>query len=291
MNCEKLKKALQEDQQSQGAHPQETESFEIPLNPGTPAPEPEKEVPAPQPVPDGALAEMSGQLKALTQAVSALEQRLADREPAPEPLQPLMEKLDRSDRQLAQCLRENASFQVQVRQGMQHDLDVLQKQVSGEQFTPLLKEIAQVYSEYQFLLEEESLSGKARSSLQSLFDTLEDLLLDYDAEVQRTGIGQVRPARTCRIAEKHPTGDESLHNTIAACHKPGVVRGRLVLAPEVVDVYVYDESLKPAAPAPEDTPAEEPAPAAEDAPAGEPAPTAEEAPAGEPAPAAQAAPV
>ena len=79
----------------------------------------------------------------------------------------VVEKMDRNDRQLTQDLRENAAFRVQVRQGMQHDLDELKEQLSGEQFNPILKEIATVYSEYQVLLEED-LSPRARKNLMAL---------------------------------------------------------------------------------------------------------------------------
>lgn len=165
----------------------------------------------------------------------------------------VVEKLDRNDRQLTQDLRENATFRVQVRQGMQHDLDELKEQLSGEQFNPILKEIATVYSEYQVLLEED-LPPRARKNLLSLFEQLEDILDDYGAEVLRSEVGSVRRTRSCKIINKVMTGDSELHNTIVASRKPGVVRGQMVLYQELVDVYVYDPNL-PAAQ--EETPVED----------------------------------
>lgn len=154
----------------------------------------------------------------------------------------VVEKLDRNDRQLTQDLRENANFRIQVRQGMQHDLDELKAQQSGEQFNPILKEIATIYSEYQVLLDEE-LPHRARKNLMALFEQLEDLLADYDAEVFRSEVGSVRQTRSCKIVNKVPTANSELHNTIVASRKPGVVRGRMVLYQELVDVYVYDSTL------------------------------------------------
>ena len=165
----------------------------------------------------------------------------------------LAEKLDRNDRQLTQDLRENATFRVQVRQGMQHDLDELKEQLSGEQFNPILKEIATVYSEYQVLLEEE-LSPRARNNLLALFEQLEDILDDYGAEVVRSEIGSVRKTRSCKIINKVMTGNSELHNTIVMSRKPGIVRGQMVLYQELVDVYVYDPNLPTTQ---EDNPAEE----------------------------------
>jgi len=158
-------------------------------------------------------------------------------------LQSVIEKQEKNDRQLTQTLRDNATFQIQVRQGMQRDLDSLKEQMNGEQFNPLLKEIASVYVEYQTLLDDESISDRSRKNLHALFEQLEDMLSDYDAEVCRSEVGSVRQTRTCKIIEKIPTGDQEKHNTIAASRKPGVVRGRSVLYPEFVDVFVFDPSL------------------------------------------------
>lgn len=157
----------------------------------------------------------------------------------------VVEKLDRNDRQLTQDLRENANFRIQVRQGMQHDLDELKAQQSGEQFNPILKEIATIYSEYQVLLDEE-LPPRARKNLMALFEQLEDLLADYDAEVVRSEVGSVRQTRSCKIVNKVPTANSELHNTIVISRKPGVMRGRMVLYQELVDVYIFDSTLSAA---------------------------------------------
>lgn len=159
-------------------------------------------------------------------------------------LQAVAEKQDRNDRQIAQTLRENANFQIQVRQGMQHDLDELKAQSNGEQFNPILKEIATLYVEYHSLLEEQ-LESRVSKNLMAMFEQMADLLADYEAEVCRTPVGEVRQTRICKVVKKIPTGDKKLHNTVANSRKPGVVRGRTVLYPEFVDVYVYDSALEP----------------------------------------------
>ena len=160
-------------------------------------------------------------------------------------LQKVLEKQESNDRQLVRYLRENANFQVQVRQQMQGDLDELREQQSGALFNPMLKEIASMYADYQMLLEDEGMSQKTRKNLLALFGQMEDLLLDYDAEVCASKVGEERPKHRCRIITQIPTGDKSKHNTIARSRKPGVMRGRLVLAHEFVDVYVYDPNLDP----------------------------------------------
>lgn len=155
----------------------------------------------------------------------------------------VLEAQERGERRLAQALRENADFQIQVRRGMQQDLDALRKQQEGEQFTPLLREIASIYVEYRALLDCGELPERHRKNLRALFDQLEDLLAEYGAQICRTETGAERPARTCRIAAKLPTGDRDKHNTVAVSRKPGVLRGSTVLYPELADVFVYDPSL------------------------------------------------
>lgn len=161
-------------------------------------------------------------------------------------IQSILDRQDRNDRQLAQALRENANFQVQVRQGMQKDLDTLKEQLAGEQYDDLLKEVASAYAEYQFLLKDENMPERSRKNLQALFDQLEELLEEYGAAVSRSEEGSVRQTRTTKIIEKVPTGQKEKHNTVAKSRKPGVVRDRVVLCPEYVDVFVYDPALEAA---------------------------------------------
>ena len=158
-------------------------------------------------------------------------------------LQDIFMKQEYNSKKLMQSLRENAIFQSQVREGMQSDLNELKKQVSGEQFTPILKEIATTYVEFQSILDDETISGPSRKNLRALFEQLEDILSDYGAEVFRSEIGSLRQTKTCKVIEKIPTGQQEKHNTIAKSRKPGVVRDRLVLYPEFVDVFVYDPAL------------------------------------------------
>lgn len=155
----------------------------------------------------------------------------------------IAEKQDRNDRQLSQTLRENANFQIQVRQGMQRDIDTFKEQQSGEQFNPILKEIALMYVEYQGLLEDDGISDLSRKNLKALFEQLEDLLVDYGSEISRSEVGTVRQTRSTKIIGKVPTGDQSKHNTVAVSRKPGVLRGSTVLYPEFVDVFIYDPSI------------------------------------------------
>ena len=209
---------------------------------------------------DAARTRLEGMLSAGTrQAEPQADPDLGDKlQKMQELLESIGARQERNDRQLSQCLRENANFQVQVRQGMQRDMEKMRSQLDGSIFNSLLKEIATVYVEYgQMLLKDASIQGTARKNLMMMFSQLEDLLTDYDAEVQQSEVGEVRKGRSTKVIEKVPTGDQTLHNTVALSRRPGVVKDRIVLYPEYVDVYVYDPNL----PAPVEEPAQpEPTP-------------------------------
>lgn len=171
---------------------------------------------------------------------SSMEERMKALEAA---VELIGTKQDRNDRQIAQTLRENANFQIQVRQGMQKDIEELREQQNGEHFNPILKMISQVYAEYQIVFEDSGLSDKTKKNLKSLFSELEEILEEYEAEVVVSEEGSERKPRVSKIIEKVATGEKEKHNTIARSRKPGVIKGKMVLYPEFVDVYVYDESL------------------------------------------------
>lgn len=177
---------------------------------------------------------------------------------------------DRNDRQITQTLRENANFQIQVRQGMQKELDTYKKIDSKEVFVPVLETLASVYIEYQTIFQKkmknslevaldsgfdaaeeikekwESMSKdmeEMKKSLEFLLDDIKEILEDNGAEIIQSKVGEKRKARLCKIMQKIPTADREKHNTIAKSIREGVVLGRQILCNEYVDVYVYDENL------------------------------------------------
>ncbi len=155
-------------------------------------------------------------------------------------LEKILELQQKNSRQLVQSLRENVNFQNQVRLGMQKELDVLKEQQRGEQFTPILKAIAAVCVEYRKMLTDESISRRTRRTLKLLFEELEDILSEYDAEVFTSAVGESRRPLLTKIVSTVTTGDKTLHNKIARSRRPGVTRNGRPLYREFVDVYVYD---------------------------------------------------
>ena len=155
----------------------------------------------------------------------------------------ILEQQDRNSRQLTQVLRENVNFQNQVRQGMYDELENLKEDQRGEQFTPILKAVAAICVEYRSLLNDESISKKGRRTLQLLFDELEDILSEYDAEIFHSRKGSQRKPLLTKIINTIATDNQKLHNTIAKSRRAGVIRNGRPLYREFVDVYVFDSTL------------------------------------------------
>ncbi len=156
----------------------------------------------------------------------------------------ILESQDKNARQLTQVLRENINFQNQVRQGMYAELEALKEEKRGEQFTPILKSIAAACVEYQTLLGDETISTKGRRTLNLLFDELEDILAEYDAEIFHSQQGETRRPLLTKVINTISTDDKNLHNTIAKSRRAGVIRNGRPLYREYVDVFVYDSTLE-----------------------------------------------
>lgn len=162
---------------------------------------------------------------------------------AEEMLKDVYEEQKKISRRLIQVLRENVNFQNQVRGGMQEELEIFREQQRGEQFTPILKAIAAVCVEYRTLLDDENIIGRSRRKLQLLFDELEDILADYDAEVFSSMKGEPRRALLTKVINTVSTANVELHNKVARSRRPGVIRNGRPLYREYVDVYVFDAAL------------------------------------------------
>ena len=157
-------------------------------------------------------------------------------------LEKILDLQQKNSRQLVQSLRENMNFQNQVRLGMQRELETLKEQQRGEQFTPILKAVAAVCVEYRKMLTDESISRRTRRTLKFMFDELEEILSEYDAEIFTSEVGEPRRPLLTKIVNTVATGNKSLHNTIAQSRRPGVMRNGRTLYREFVDVYVYDSN-------------------------------------------------
>lgn len=142
-----------------------------------------------------------------------------------------------------QTLKENANFQIQVRQNMQKELEDAKKKLSGDIFIPLLKEVAELYVEWQdvlFDLEE----GVTKRKVAGVFEVLQEILEEYGCEFGTSQINSKRRPKYSKLKNKVLTGIKEKHETVAKSHNSWIVKEPFVLYPEYVDVYVYDATLK-----------------------------------------------
>ena len=148
--------------------------------------------------------------------------------------------LVKQQQMLASALRENASFQVQVRGEMLRELENYRKLHSGEALIPPLKAIAQLYCDHYSLTQEpcEDLLGK---KISYLFDDLIELLEEYEVKMARTEPCGERSLRLSAAKKSLPTDNRALHGKVAYSHNPSFTLGQTVLVREQVDVYVYQE--------------------------------------------------
>lgn len=177
-----------------------------------------------------------------TQSEINAEENSSEQNQLAETLDKILELQSKNSRQLEQALRESIAFHNQVRIGMQKELETLKEQQRGEEFTPILKSVATVCVEYRKLLADESIPRRIRRTLRLMFDELEDILAEYDAEVFTSEIGEQRRPLLTKIVNTIATGNKNLHNTIAQSRRPGVIRNGRPLYREFVDVYVYDSN-------------------------------------------------
>lgn len=154
--------------------------------------------------------------------------------------------LVKQQQMLASTLRENASFQVQVRGEMLRELEVFRKQHSGDALIPLLKAVAQLYCDHYSLTQEpcEDLLGR---KIKYLFEDLLELLEEYEVKIARTEPCGERSLRLSAASNTLPTDNHDLHGKVAYSHNPSFTLGQTVLVREQVDVYIYQEpaQMKP----------------------------------------------
>ena len=145
------------------------------------------------------------------------------------------------EQKVIQTLRENSNFQIQVRQNMQKELEDAKKKLSGDIFIPLLKEISELYVEWQDVLNDME-DGVAKRKVRGVFEVLEEILEEYGCDFGISETDSKRRTKYSKLKNKIPTGCKEKHETIAKSYNPWIVKEPFVLYPEYVDVYVYDPS-------------------------------------------------
>lgn len=143
---------------------------------------------------------------------------------------------------VVQTLKENANFQIQVRQNMQKELEEAKKKLSGDIFIPILKQIAELYIEWRDVLDEME-DGVTKRKVAGVFESLQEILEEYGCDFGCSTVDSKRKPKYSKLKEKVFTADKSKHETVAKSHNPWIVKEPFVLYPEYVDVYVFNSEL------------------------------------------------
>ncbi len=126
---------------------------------------------------------------------------------------------------------------------MQEELDKYHEIDREKVFDDILKEIAQIYCNNEMLLSM-SEDTKVSKAIHNLFKDIEQFLDDHGVFIQKSAVGDKR-SRFCQVAERIPTEDEGLHDTVAASRATGFSTEKRAIIKEVVDVYIYKEPAEP----------------------------------------------
>lgn len=105
---------------------------------------------------------------------------------------------------------------------MQKDFEEAKKKLSGDIFIPLLKEIAELYIEWQDVLDDME-QGVAKRKVGGIFETLKEILEENGCEFGTSDIDTKRRPKYSKLKDKVLTGEKERHETVAQSHNPWIV--------------------------------------------------------------------
>lgn len=143
---------------------------------------------------------------------------------------------------LLKTLEENEEFRVTSKVTLQKNVQLLEEQVKGNQFNKLLRPIAQLYSNYEFMLSAPIDEEKTRSNIEGILEEIESFLMDYGIEKIEANVGDDFDPLNFKISKKIETDDINLDKKVANVKQPGWKKERFVLVPLRADMYVYNEN-------------------------------------------------
>lgn len=139
---------------------------------------------------------------------------------------------------------DNEEFRVTSKVTLQKNVQLLEEQVKGTQFNKLLKPIAQLYSNYVFMLDAPIDEQKTRSNIEGILEEIEYFLDDYGVSKIEAKVGDDFDPLNFKISKRIETSDPSLDKKVAAVKQPGWKKERFVLVPLRADMYVYNPDLE-----------------------------------------------
>lgn len=240
---------------------------------------------------------LAAQQQALLARVEALSSQISASSAQPHSapatsaaLDDILKALSRVEKSSLDAIRESKNFQQTLYAKQNKELDSYRALHANMANANTLTEIANFRNAAEDIARHLD-DVQAKNLRIGVVEAIDEYLEDNGVTIRQTPVGQRRSLRTCQTRKQVPTGDESLHGTVAYSASPSFAIGNLLLMKEIVDTYIYDPSLnQPAEPEEPDTStaaSDEAPPAPQAAPEDIPTESAAEVPAEEAAPADQ----
>jgi molecular chaperone GrpE (heat shock protein) len=150
----------------------------------------------------------------------------------------ITETQDRNHQDMVQ-LHKDFYQSMQVQNSMQEELEKHRAGLFRQLLEPVLTAIGRIYNDNIVNLEKIE-EPKLWKNFKYLFDDLEQVLTENGVEVYVSGPGASFSPKYCKIRNKIPTVDKALHGKVIKSYNKGFHTGPKVLAPELVDVYIFD---------------------------------------------------
>lgn len=126
---------------------------------------------------------------------------------------------------------------------MQDELERYHEIDRGRIFDDVLREVARIYCDNEVLLNAK-VEDKIAKHIKYLFMDIKQLLESNGVMLQKSEPGDKRNNKFCQIVERIETDNPELHDTVASSKGHGFYTEKRPLIKELVDVYVYKESIE-----------------------------------------------
>jgi len=122
----------------------------------------------------------------------------------------------------------------------QNELDRYRKGIERTLISRVLKTVAGLYSEYEQYIKCDD-AEKLKNGLRALLDELLQLLHENSVLEYKSTIGDKYSVKNCKVNKKLKTDDKEHNGTVVEILNTGFYVGNVVLVPERINIYVYDE--------------------------------------------------
>jgi S1-C subfamily serine protease len=122
----------------------------------------------------------------------------------------------------------------------QAELDGYREGLGKSALNGILKTICYLYSDYESYIDFDD-AIKLKKGLNALLNELLQLAHENSVLEYKSVIGGKYSVKHCKVIEKVKTKSKELHSTVIESRNTGFIVGNIVLVPERVKIYVYDE--------------------------------------------------